>query len=169
MSRAGKRYNSRVFVSDDELLGLLLSKTTARLTWKQWHQQRVDNKLRIMQKKMQALQLEIMELQPQPKILQSIANSVHFNITAIFEYLLARNISHSNFAFFGSDPADNPQPIMWKFSFDNRNIFGNKNEGFFLQALSVRPSEPIACFNICCVRCIGTECDAQYGLHRNSL
>ncbi len=29
------------------------------------------------------------------------------------------------------------QPVLWKFSFDNRYIFSHKNEGFFFQPLSV--------------------------------
>jgi hypothetical protein len=127
-----KRYCA-AHTDEKVVYSLLEDKVQGRMTWSAWSHHRKCANLPVLRKPMQQLSIALLLDEPHPLKFQSHKKGAFFEIAEIFARVVEMNYFDGRLL----PHAVGSEPLLWKISYDNRYIFGNKNEGYFIQPLSV--------------------------------
>lgn len=139
---AGKRRHTptKQTCDEQELVECVRLRVSQGWSWDDWEAHRQANKLPVWRKMLQALQVRILSSVPVSVPFKTEAGA-YIDVLKVFQQIAMQY--QQNRLFYLATALQRPV-CMWKISFDNRYIFRKKNEGFFLQPLSVLEPQAVA-------------------------
>jgi hypothetical protein len=126
--------------TDEEILQLLEQQVLGGFSKNSWHKHRHLAGEPVHERRLRALKHDFMDELPVAVPLRC-APGAFVPLEPLFEHVVQLYDDRRRFLFSASSP---PGASLWKFSADNRYLFGKKNEGFFFQPLDVLDAQSVS-------------------------